>query len=265
MPTSTPDSLPTPAPPSRAAPWLAAVATFYPACIGWYVVLATLGYLMWVVVVPLHFLGASGAGPVAAVWQGLRLVASPTAPMLVFATLASLVAAWIVHRRAKRTSGARSLRPALAILMLAAALLIDVDNELTPLGSALAARLPDRAPVPTRAFAVREFAALRDSDTGTIARVTALLDYSRQLRRFELVDPDDAGARITLDARPNRSGWVREALAEGVDRRVETQLLPLVGRRVVVIGRVGRNDLSARANDVAPASEVDSPPAKIAS
>ena len=77
MPTSTPDSLPTPAPPSRAAPWLAAVATFYPACIGWYVVLATLGYLMWVVVVPLHFLGASGAGPVAAVWQGLRLVASP--------------------------------------------------------------------------------------------------------------------------------------------------------------------------------------------
>src|SRR5690606_31392161 len=130
---------------------------------------------------------------------------------------------------------------------------------------ALAARLPDRAPVPTRAFAVREFAALRDSDTGTIARVTALLDYSRQLRRFELVDPDDAGARITLDARPNRSGWVREALTGGVDRRVETQLLPLAGRRVVVIGRVGRNDLSARANDVAPASEVDSPPAKIAS
>ena len=95
--------------------------------------------------------------------------------------------------------------------------------------------------------------------------LVALRQASRQLRRFELVDPDDAGARITLDARPNRSGWVREALAEGVDRRVETQLLPLVGRRVVVIGRVGRNDLSARANDVAPASEVDSPPAKIAS
>lgn len=264
MPTSTPDSLPPPAPPSRAAPWLAAVATFYPACIGWYVVLGILGLLMWIVVVPLHFLGASGAGPVAGVWQGLRLLAPQKAPMLVFALLASLVAAWIVHRRSARTPGARRLRRGLAILALAAALLADVDNEITPLGAMLAARLPDRAPAPTRTLAVGEFMYLKDSDAGTIARVTAVLDYSQQLRRFELVDPDDAGARITLDARPNRSGWVREALAEGVDRRVETQLLPLAGRRVVVIGRVGRNDLSARANDVAPASEVESPPARIA-